>query len=1318
MGEKPWLENWRDRTQQRQHLCRDSIPPHQSCTIRYVFIILLWSIVLGGIAVPLSVQAANQALDINSGELIIEDYELWNWRSSAFTIEWWWSPDSLSSSSFAVPIIQYADGAFECAFLAVDSRGGGYIGQYDQFGAGVVQTGRWQHFAFTYSGETGKFYKNGSLITTTPTDLFSQACRIGWNRRVKFVGGGKIDDVRIWNTARTQAQIQENRSRMLRGTTSGLECYLTFETDSFASGSWNHLLKDETGKQEVHFLSSDPAFAAGPSLSLPQNTVPVAQSSQFTISGYDYLTNTLRATDADGDSLIYQISRQPGKGTLRLTNSATGAFTYTPNQGVSGTDTFTFTAHDGVAPSAQATITITITPIPEPIAGAGQALAFDGQNDYVAMSGFDTWQPSQFTVEWWLNPRTHKSWNQKIESPNGWGRFVFHTTDNGSVYVGTDMGHRFTPTQLGAGTVTLNAWQHFAFTFDNGTGKFYKNGQLLASKTGMARPLSWGGFNLHTDGLVDNVRIWNVARSAEQIASAMKQNVAGDTSGLEASWTFDTDSGTLAADTTGRHDGTLHNMDPASARVASTAPAAAAAPVSFTFTPGSAHNSFSATLPGVTSRGERGMDVFCLSSSPDDIHVDTNMYSPEYQPCNPDGTFTFHHQEEGDQSSPDIVEFTYSICRMYKDSPDRPFAVDYSACSPEQAVYIKIDGSPRISGPLAVTLAEDKPYTGTLSGFDWDPAAIKVISNGSKGTVTLLDNTLTANNFAVGYTYTPNVNANGADSFRVSATDAAGRSSTATVAVTITPVNDAPVAAQDMYKYHDEDGESLIVGAPGVLSNDRDIENTPLTAVKISEPQHGALTLNPDGSFTYAPEPGYIGVDSFTYAAVDDAQTQSDATEVALVLRAFNIGDIPTFSVRAGQELCVPIYSRLLGTDAVLSHRVIGNAQGDLNLDAQSGLFTYTPGDNESIPFSVTFSAAANGKTVSQTVQMTPLPIPGDEAAVFGLQSSGASIPDDALVINEVPDKEEEFNTAKRKTRKISIAGKTVEFSDGSELYRRYKVVKDDDNDGVYENNIKELTIYAETVIIGSPWHLPQTNVMIYARKLRFEGDGQLITTPSNYAIATSAAYGKKGMNAGNITLYIQEFETESSQQTLFVMNGGQGEGATASKKSMRIYRCYPISSYAPDGLGRDIRTSYGRGRDILYDIYTGKAGDGGDGGTLSSTLNTVKQYQRAEVGIAGICNVPSDATVIQHADVDLLYNTSQYYNNKKTCKKTLQREVNNLLKIEKNAKQLVIDSITLSNSGNGGNFALLDASSPEELKVSWLSPSALNAVLTYVKDA
>ena len=73
------------------------------------------------------------------------------------------------------------------------------------------------------------------------------------------------------------------------------------------------------------------------------------------------------------------------------------------------------------------------------------------------------------------------------------------------------------------------------------------------------------------------------------------------------------------------------------------------------------------------------------------------------------------------------------------------------------------------------------------------------------------------------------------------------------------------------------EGVPLVIAAgTGVLNNDTDVDSTSLHAVLVNGPTHGALTINADGSFTYTPNPGYHGDDSFTYTLSDGLLTHRD----------------------------------------------------------------------------------------------------------------------------------------------------------------------------------------------------------------------------------------------------------------------------------------------------------------------------------------------------------------------------------------------------------------------------------------------------------
>ncbi len=133
------------------------------------------------------------------------------------------------------------------------------------------------------------------------------------------------------------------------------------------------------------------------------------------------------------------------------------------------------------------------------------------------------------------------------------------------------------------------------------------------------------------------------------------------------------------------------------------------------------------------------------------------------------------------------------------------------------------------------------------------------------------------------YVYTPTANWSGTDTFTYRASDGNSYSSIATVTVTVTPVNDPPVATADG-PYSTLEGVSLTLPAPGLLANDTDVEGDPLTAVKTANPAHGTLTLNANGGFKYTPAAGYNGTDSFTYKSNDGQADSAPATVNITVL--------------------------------------------------------------------------------------------------------------------------------------------------------------------------------------------------------------------------------------------------------------------------------------------------------------------------------------------------------------------------------------------------------------------------------------------------
>ena len=129
-------------------------------------------------------------------------------------------------------------------------------------------------------------------------------------------------------------------------------------------------------------------------------------------------------------------------------------------------------------------------------------------------------------------------------------------------------------------------------------------------------------------------------------------------------------------------------------------------------------------------------------------------------------------------------------------------------------------------------------------------------------------------------TYIPDQDFDGEDIFTYTISDG-NLFGTATITITIIPINDPPDAAADSYSTLQN--QTLSVTAPGVLDNDTDVEGTTLTAIKETDPLSGTLILSSNGAFSYIPNSGFTGTDTFTYRA-NDGLSSSIATVVTITV--------------------------------------------------------------------------------------------------------------------------------------------------------------------------------------------------------------------------------------------------------------------------------------------------------------------------------------------------------------------------------------------------------------------------------------------------
>ncbi|TLM66684.1 MAG: tandem-95 repeat protein, partial [Actinobacteria bacterium] len=298
---------------------------------------------------------------------------------------------------------------------------------------------------------------------------------------------------------------------------------------------------------------------------------------------------------------------------------------------------------------------------------------------------------------------------------------------------------------------------------------------------------------------------------------------------------------------------------------------------------------------------------------------------------NADGSFTY--VPDADYNGPD--SFTYH-------------ANDGAADS--NVVTVDITVTPVNDAPVAAgdsySTAEDTTLTVAAPGvltndtdIDGDPLDAVLDTDVSNGTLTL--------NADGSFTYVPDADWNGSDSFTYHASDGTADSNVVTVDITVTPVNDAPVAVADSYSTAED--TTLTVAAPGVLTNDSDVDGDPLDAVLDTDVSNGTLVLNADGSFTYVPDADWNGSDSFTYHA-NDGTADSNIVTVDITVTPVNDAPVATgdsYSTAEDTTLTVAAPG-VLGNDtdvdgdpldAVLDTDV---SNGTLTLNAD-GSFTYVP---------------------------------------------------------------------------------------------------------------------------------------------------------------------------------------------------------------------------------------------------------------------------------------------------------------------------------------------------------------------------------------
>ena len=305
-----------------------------------------------------------------------------------------------------------------------------------------------------------------------------------------------------------------------------------------------------------------------------------------------------------------------------------------------------------------------------------------------------------------------------------------------------------------------------------------------------------------------------------------------------------------------------------------------------------------------------------------------------------DGSYTY--TPDADWSG--IDSFTYEICDVDGD------------CDPA-TVTIKVNpvNDLPVANDDSVTTPEDTPVTASVTGND-------VLSGDGGNTWSKLTDPANGDvvfNSDGSYTYTPDADWSGIDSFTYEICDVDGDCDPATVTITVTPVNDCPVAVDDGYEAVED--ETLTVTADlGVLVNDEDEDSSTLTIASFdaTSVNGGTVVLNTDGSFVYTPAADFCGEDTFTYKVTDGicAPGSQDVGTVTINVECVEDNICPVamddeYEAIEDIPLNVPVDTGVLGNDedanvgdtlTVASYDATSVNGGTVVLNTD-GSFLYTP---------------------------------------------------------------------------------------------------------------------------------------------------------------------------------------------------------------------------------------------------------------------------------------------------------------------------------------------------------------------------------------
>ncbi len=567
-----------------------------------------------------------------------------------------------------------------------------------------------------------------------------------------------------------------------------------------ANGTWTLRITD-SGRQDTGTLQS---WGLNLCVIPPVvNQTPTATPQSVATNEDTALPITLTGSDPESQPLTYAIASGPANGAL---SGTAPNVTYTPNANFNGADSFTFTVNDGTNTSTAATVSITVNPQNDaPVANAQSVSTNEDTALPITLTGSDVdGNPLSYAVG---------------------------TGPSNGVLSGTVPNLTYTP------SANFNGADSFTFTVNDGTVSSPPATVSITVNAQNDTPVA----NAQSVSTDEDVALVIVLAGSDVENSPLSYAVTtGPTNGAL--------SGT-APNLTYTPNANFNGADSFSFTVNDGSATSAAATVAITVNPvndAPTANDDAATVAFNSSNNAIG--VLANDTFAPDVG-ETLTITAVTQPANGSVSFTAGSVSFTPNAGFNgVTAFTYTISDGNGGSDTATVTVTVSTNNPPTANNDSITVDEDSGATVVNVLANDStaPDVG-------ETLTVTAVTQGSLGSVSLVGGVVS---------YTPNADANGADSFTYTISDGNGGTDTATVSVTINPVDDGPAVANDDVATVDEDSSN---NAIDVLANDTaDPDDNSLEVIAVGAASNGSTAFTA-GGVTYTPNADYCGADSFGY---------------------------------------------------------------------------------------------------------------------------------------------------------------------------------------------------------------------------------------------------------------------------------------------------------------------------------------------------------------------------------------------------------------------------------------------------------------------